>query len=245
MPSPDPAPDGYVPLDVIAHLAHGLAASLPWGLALDGLLASQLWDDRKPTLDQHGSPDNLDPDDLDLPLARCPGDGGHDWHWSATFSTAEPIAPDPVEPRMILHRIDHRDLEHTATALPMHLHDDKGRYRTRWMPILTTLTPTLTWRVVGDPDAIANLLSGICSIGRRRHTGEGVVTRWDITRRPDLDPWAAAHLAPDNTIARPTPAACLQGRHVTHGGLGWAGIRPPYFSPARARELYLPTAHWV
>ena len=31
------------PLKVRAHLAFGIAQAAPWGIALDGLLASELW----------------------------------------------------------------------------------------------------------------------------------------------------------------------------------------------------------
>jgi hypothetical protein len=35
------------------------------------------------------------PEDLDLPLARCTGDGADGWHWAATFAFPEDEVPGP------------------------------------------------------------------------------------------------------------------------------------------------------
>ncbi len=77
-----------VPLQVRAHLAAGLAHAAPWGVALDGLLAAEIWAEHKATARDAGQivpglHDTPNPADLDLPLARCTH-GKALWHWAAT-----------------------------------------------------------------------------------------------------------------------------------------------------------------
>ena len=114
----------YRPLRVTATLRHGIAHASPWTVALDGLLASQLWTHHKHT--QPPGPPALeqpDPPDMDLPLARCTADPLW-WHWAATCGWPDPVPQDP-EIRYWGTRLDHRHAEHTTTGLPQHIHDSK------------------------------------------------------------------------------------------------------------------------
>ena len=135
---------------------------------------------------------------------------------------------------------DSRALEHLCTALPAVLSDRQGRYRARRMPLLVTTCQAVTWHAVGNPDGMRTLLAGISAIGKKRRTGEGHVLSWDVRLATELDWWTAAHLHPDATLGRPTPEACLTGRRVPAGGYATAGLRPPYFHPARQHPLRLP-----
>lgn len=70
-----------VPLRVRAHLSAGIAQAAPWGIALDGLLASELWAEHKASCRATGrdyvrAMELPEPPDLDLPLARCHHGGG-------------------------------------------------------------------------------------------------------------------------------------------------------------------------
>lgn len=234
----------HQPLVVRAHLAAGIAQGAPWGIALDGLLAAELWAQQKAASRDRGADhvralDQPDPPDLDLPLARCTPAVGP-WHWAATCAY-----PDQPTARLDVHtwtgRVDRRPLEQVATALPRTVSDRQGRYRARRMPLLVSTSATVSWRAIGDPDAIRQLLEPIPSIGKKRSSGEGHVLRWDIQPAPHLDAFTAAHLHPDGTLGRPTPPACLTGHQVlVDGGRGRAGIRPPYMHPARQHDLHLP-----
>jgi CRISPR type IV-associated protein Csf3 len=233
-----------VPLQVRAHLASGIAQAAPWGIALDGLLASEMHADRKAARRAAGQPtpsllEVHDPEDLALPLARCQLDTDA-WHWAATCAWPENRAGVPVEVRYWTGRLDHRALEQLTDTMPATVSDRQGRYRARRMPLLTTPCAAVLWRAIGDPDAIAGLVGGITAIGKKRSQGEGHVLRWEVTPQPELDPWAAAHLHPDSALGRPTSPACLGDRLVASGGRGTAGLRPPYMHPARQRHLELP-----
>lgn len=233
-----------VPLRVRAQLATGIAQAAPWGIALDGLLAAEVWADHKAAARAAGGEhvramDVEEPPDLDLPLARC-APVGDPWHWAATCAQ-----PDDVAARVDVHtwtgRVDARALEQVATALPKTVSARQGRYRARRMPLLVTACRSITWHAVGDVDAVRELVEQITSIGKKRSSGEGHVLGWEVAAAPDLDVAAAGHLHPDGTLGRPTPAACLaQLGDVVDGGHGRAGIRPPYMHPGRQHDLHLP-----
>ena len=234
----------HTPLLVRARLASGIAQAAPWGIALDGLLAAELWADHKAALRAVEQPtpglfDVPDPVDLPLPLARCTSPGGL-WHWAATCAHPEGRPKLPPDVRTWTGRTDARALEQLTPTLPAVLPARQGRYRARRMPLLVTPCTAVAWHAVGDPDAIRALLDGITAIGKKRSSGEGHILAWEVTAAPELDPWAAAHLHPDGTLGRPTPGACLTGRAVAHGGRGTAGLRPPYMHPARQHTLHLP-----
>jgi CRISPR type IV-associated protein Csf3 len=236
-----------MPLRVRAHLAGGIAQAAPWGIALDGLLASRIWEQDKAAFRAAGVPyvramDRDDPPELDLPLARCETSTG-EWHWAATCHQPAPGAVTDVH--TWTGSLDHRDLERVATSLPKTVSARQGRYRSRRMPLLVTATPEITWYAVGDADRITELLKPLTSIGKKRVTGEGHVLSWEITPEPELDEFTAGHLHPDGAVGRPIPAECFEHLEqtfgqVTGGGTGRAGLRPPYMHPSVQHELHLP-----
>jgi len=236
-----------VPLRIRAHLASGIAQAAPWGIALDGLLAAELWADIKTTRRSNGHPtpgllEVDDPEDLPLPLARCCRPESGLWHWAATCAYPEGKPQHlPPDVRHWTGRLDHRGVEQLTTGLPAVVSDRQGRYRARLMPLLVTPCAAVVWTAIGDPDRVQQILGGITAIGKKRSHGEGHVLAWEVTPAPELDPWRAAHLHPDRTLGRPTPAHCLTGHAgVTDGGRGTAGLRPPYMHPARQHTLHLP-----
>ena len=172
------ADTAFAPFLVRAHLSTGLAHASPWGIALDGILAAELWADHKASALDRGeyvpalSP-QATPPDLELPLAHCTL-AGADWHWCATCSFPEDPAGDPVV-RHWASRTDHRGLEELASSVPAVISDRQGRYRARYMPLMITNSRTVTWRGVGDLTAVAAIVSGLDVIGKKRAHGEGRV----------------------------------------------------------------------
>lgn len=234
------------PMRVRAHLASGIAHAAPWGIALDGLLASELWADHKATCREARTTyvramELEDPPDLDLPLHRCTAGGSGTWHWSATCAY-----PDQDHGRLDVRswtgRVDPRALEQVAIRLPKTVSDRQGRYRARRMPLLVTPCTSVTWHAVGDVDKVGELLEPIASIGKKRSSGEGHVLRWEVTAAADLDEFTAGHLHPDGSLGRTVPEPCRArcGPNVRDGGQGRAGLRPPYMHPGRQHELVLP-----
>jgi hypothetical protein len=113
-----------------------------------------------------------------------------------------------------------------------------GRYQKRDIPVMAHPAATLTWRAVGDPDTIREILTDLPSIGKHRGVGEGLVTHWDITDTPELTPWDAGHTHEPGILGRTTPARCLDGHHsVATGPRVATPVRPPYLHPANRSSL--------
>ncbi|MFW0787931.1 hypothetical protein AAFP35_25830 [Gordonia sp. CPCC 206044] len=233
------------PLIVRAELPHGVCFGQPWGISLDGLLASVLWHRRKADEAARGEVLTYDPraipQDLDLPLARCTL--GQPWHWMCTFAHTIPATPHP-EPRTRSSRTDHADLQRLSASVPSTVTDARGHYRKRLIPAVATVTATATWRAVGDPDQIRDLLVEVTEIGKYRTSGEGRVSAWRVEEVPDDDWWSAGHEHMPGVLGRSAPAECLFDHPgITHGGRARTAVRAPYAHPSRhANHAHLPFA---
>jgi len=235
-----------VPLIVTATTPHGVVLARPWGMALDGLLASVLWHRRKWAARSAGQPiayrPEKIPETVDLPLRRCGGPEQPDWHWLATFADLHPRhAERPIDSdiRWRTSRTDHTRLQHLAPAIGRQVVSDRaGRYQARTVPVIAHPASTVTWRAVGDPVAIADLLEELPSIGKHRGVGEGVVTHWEITEAPELTEWEAGHEHCPAVLGRSVPRRCLTEPAGRRDGL--TTIRPPYLHPASRTPGYLP-----
>jgi len=245
-----PISPGMTAMTVIAELATGVASAGGWGIALDGLLAAQLWQEQKADAAWSGGPEASPAPmeservpDLDLPLARCLGDGRNEqlWHWAATCAWPGQISDDHLDVHYWTGRLDHRHTEQAAARLPTEISERQGRYRSRRMPLLAIACRHLIWRAVGDPAAVAGLVGEISAIGKKRAQGEGQVLAWRVVPEPELDPAEAAHLHPDGSLGRPCALPCLPAG-IEPAGIGDAGLRPPYMHPARRHRLALPAA---
>jgi CRISPR type IV-associated protein Csf3 len=227
-----------VAFQVTAHLQQGVALDARFGVALDGLVAGLLL--REQLGAAYGANDptdpTVDPADLNLPLGRC--DSADDWHWLATC--AQPVGVSFQEVHAWTKRLGHRTAELVADRLPRSLPSRQGRYRAHRRPLVVTVCRALTWRAVGDPDRVADLLAPVGSVGAHRNSGEGAVLAWEITPAPTGDPDRFGHLAADGRLARPCPPACAARLGVATPLLATAGIRPPYWHPRRQRQLAVP-----
>lgn len=239
-----------IPLQITATTPHGVVLSRPWGIALDGLLASVLWHRHKWAARASGKHltyhHDTPPVPIELPLSRCGTlDHDDDWHWMATFADQHPRAQatDP-DIRWRTSRTDRNRLQHlTATIGSQVVSDRAGRYQRRLIPVMAHTTATLTWRAVGDADGIRDLLADLPSIGKHRGVGEGVVTQWDVTEVPEVNPWSAGHEHEPGVLGRTTPLRCLNNTWIaTHaaGSGGTGAIRPPYLNPTTRAMVYHP-----
>lgn len=227
-----------VPMRVTAELEAGIAHAHPWGIALDGLLASLIHaaagDDNAT-----GVLDLDEPPLIELPLARC--GSVRSWHWAATCSY--PLDGHDQRPALQhwMTRTDHAALEALSATLPKTLSDARGPYRVHRVPVLVTTCTAVSWHAIGDPAQVTRLLEPVAAIGKKRAHGHGRVLSWTIEPASDLEAFDAAHLHPDGSLGRPAPTSCLTGRDVADAGIGLAGIRPPYIHPATQARLRLPT----
>ena len=222
------------------------------GCRLDGLLASVLWHRRKwpaRAAGEHFTYRHSDtPETLELPLARCGDpDNDVDWHWMATFADLRPRANDSIEPdiRWRTSCTDRQRLQHLSRVIGSQVvSDSTGRYQRRVIPVMAHPATSLTWRAVGDPDLIRDLLTDLPLIGKHRGVGEGVVTQWDVTETPDIPHWGAGHEHEPGVLGRTVPPRCLDdgaaAAGTLTGPLGAAALRPPYLHPASRTTAYHP-----
>ena len=236
-----------IALQITATTPHGVVLSRPWGVAFDGLLASVLWHRRKwaaRAAGEHFTYRHSDtPETLELPLARCGDpDNDGDWHWMATFADLHPRPHNTAEPdiRWRTSRTDCHRLQHLTPVIGRQaVSDSTGRYQRRIVPVLAHPATKLTWRAVGDPDLIRDLLTELPSIGKHRGVGEGRVTHWDVTETSDVPEWVAGHEHEPGVLGRTVPPRCLKNSTGT-GPLGAATVRPPYLHPVSRTTAYQP-----
>lgn len=237
-----------IALQITAITPHGIVLSRPWGVALDGLLASVVWHRRKWAARaaghhltyQPGEP----PETLPLPLARCGDpDADADWHWLATFADAHPRSQTITDPdiRWRTSRTDHHRLQQITPVIGRAAVSDKqGRYQRRIVPVTARPATHLTWRAVGDPDQIRDLLTDLSSIGKHTGVGEGQVTSWHITATPEIDDWSAGHEHEPGVLGRTAPPRCVEHTTINTGPPGTGSLRPPYLHPASRAAAFQP-----
>lgn len=239
----------FVPLQITAWLQQGIAVDPRHGVALDGVLASQVRDAQAYAL-APGTPGSvLDgglaeevPVEITLPLARCESGTG-EWHWLATTGQpvnhlGEPVSLTP-DPHRLLGSLDERRAEQVAIALPKHVGGPRGRYRNRLTPVLVVPAAGFVWRAVGDIEALRGLLEPLTTVGARRGSGEGTVTRWEFQITSPENPDFFAHTHPDGALGRPVPQSCASRLGIQNTVTVIAGIRPPMFHSSRQRSLVL------
>ena len=158
----------------------------------------------------------------------------------ATFADLHPRPQDATEPdiRWRTSRTDRTRLQHLSPVIGSQaVSDSTGRYQRRVVPVMAHPATTLTWRAVGDPDRIRDLLTDLPSIGKHRGVGEGLVTRWEVSETPEVPDWVAGHEHEPGVLGRTAPPRCVDEPRDA-GLLGAATVRPPYLHPASRTAAY-------
>lgn len=238
---------------VTARLRHGVVLPRVFPAPLDGIIAARvrrtrLGDDYWAEIeappraqldaDPHGSRDPAVKQYRDrqrghrLPVAQLNARRGNRWVWAATCAIVD---PDPASDLRHIHkRFDGREAEQVVDRLPANT--DVGATKANRLPYLVTVTDRVVWRALGDPDGIGAVLAEVDQIGKRKASGEGVVTGWEIVDDGPADRDAVCWL-PDGRIARPFPV-----RHADLLGLVDPdttlvdAYRPPYWRAAATTD---------
>lgn len=161
---------------------------------------------------------------IPLPLAehwRSPA-GVPLWS-STTFRTSFEV----VEDTRYLHR---RALESRMTTRSIQTR--KGRHKERRTPMPTHQVLQLQAECLGNAEEIGRLLSSVTAIGKKRASGFGVVSRWQID---EIDSFSFIQ---DGQYARPTPFVALDPIPIGLP-LQQAGFSPPYWH-AQTRTACIP-----
>jgi hypothetical protein len=107
-----------------------------------------------------------------------------------------------------------------------------GPYRAYRMPLITYVVSELEWYAIGDPDGIADLLSDITYLGKKRAYGNGRVLEWKI--EPISEDWSEIK---DGRWTRAIPH-----HHFENKLMDWirTGYRPPYWHPSCIEMCTMP-----
>lgn len=204
----------FEPLVVIAHVPAAMILYDP--LYLDNLLA---WAVVQRVTNGQGLPDTSDAYDIPLPLATLwTSEGGLPLWVSSCFLPLEEMLTGTT----YYHRRSERNRNSGARS---------GRFRDRRLPMPTVYSRQWGARCVGDRAAIAELLRGVTSLGKRR---TGIVTHWEI-KAGDFSPEEV--FISDGALTHAIPKGAEVALKVSLEGdpvlVGWT---PPQWKPS----LFLP-----
>lgn len=164
---------------------------------------------------------------IPLPLAAL-------WHsptgvplWASTDMIPH---EDAIRDELWLHR---RALEPNMTH--QNISTVKGRHKEKRTPLPALNTQTLTCFVIGDPNAIADLLRDVGSIGKKRHIA-GAVRQWEIVPAP-----AFALQDEQFRLLRPVPVSAV-GEFPIDTPFAWLGFSPPYWHTA-THQICMPPGY--
>ncbi len=206
-------------MDKIRVTAHLLSPVVTGGgyMTLDGLLAAILFDDLQDVEAAHAA----------IPVKQTNGlysaSGAIMESMKERVSFIASLRPShSIDPELILknkHGQLHRKFDTSLTNV---------------MNSYTMLTaPTVTWYADGDADRITQLITSVQFIGKRRASGFGRVSRWQI-EQDDLD----GIEGPFGEPLRPVPVDMFKG-DTTHPVVD-AAWRPAYWNPIHRTACYAP-----
>ena len=126
-------------------------------------------------------------------------------------------------------RRDADDVE--ALARPVHLGLGPGKNKLHTLPLV--ITPSVTWRCVGDRRGIIRLVKRLSHLGSWRSAGYGQVRAWEVVKE-DGDP--AEVLVAQGDAQRTLPVAWTTSAART----AIDAIASPYWHPARRMHAVVP-----
>lgn len=213
------------PMRVIARLASGIV-TIDGLLHLDGILAYVAWR-RHPERDSLPDPNLTDaPEDFALPLDRW--EHGGEWGWCASSCEADWIAEDT---RYISRPTPTAEMARFSAAPSVNV--GAGGAKAMRVPHAVRVAREVRWYARGDLDAVRDMLRDVTHLGRLRHHGAGEIMGWDVA------PWDADW----SCVRAGSPMRFLPAGFpgvADDSPVARGGIRPPYWHPARQREVLRP-----
>jgi len=219
------------PIRVVAEMSSRLVVTGS-GIQLDALLmAAVARRDDLPPLTTARQAIEAPPIDIPIALSDC---GRYYLCSSSMFAVSE------RETRRTLRRFPLAEAIDFGGSSIRTIKTGSGPCKGFMIPSEAVHVRELTWVAVGDPEAIASLLSLVTRLGRRRAVGEGLVRRWRVERVRDEERWPGwPVLSPDGAPLRPLP--------LDVPGLSpdaprrFGRTRPPYWLLAGEEEIAAPS----
>lgn len=216
----------FEPLKIQAYLATPYVGD--YGVPLDGILLAT-------AMERHyGAPPAVavghvpDYDRNLVPLAIEDADTDH-WFYRASFAAWSSYTEGVsqwVKRFNVLEAMEYYNLKRQVVI-------NKGDYKAYLEPIYYRHAETLTWHVMGDYQAISDLLTDVHGIGKHRNEGWGAIKQW-IIKRADND----YSLFDGDALMRPIPFD-----YVNEASILWMpkfmAYRPPYWAKVNEGHCYL------
>jgi len=170
-----------------------------------------------------------------LPLSKKDVAGG----W--VYRCSDPIIPSPraewvdflnkrIDTHIIASILEPKQRKNLLTS--------SGPYKMRHTPIRVRLIDCVTWFVRGDRKGINKLAKRVIALGKYRHYGYGLITRWQYNETAFDNSIIAEHNG-QNVLMKTVPV----GNHL-NGIKGYrksyGGAFPPYWHPDNKREIAVP-----
>jgi len=235
------------PMQITAYVAGSIALARPEDLALDGLLSYQilrrhfkdefyylpdpkekLFFARIP-LEMRGEPlpriQNLKTGDKWIVPAENVKDESL-WYWACSSAQIDVKGRDTqywnkrFDTQAGLS--DHIDFGGKVEKILI----EQGRYKAYHMPLPTLVCDRVTWYAYGDIDKVADLLTGIASIGKKRNYGNGNLLRVEVT--PMAEDWSEWC---NNKLMRPLPRQLGSGVKWELFDMQHTAFRAPQWHP--------------
>lgn len=180
------------PLEIVAHLRGAIC--LPYGpIALDGLLAAAvcLRDNVPPALIAK------DVVPIEIPVEREPGGRFH-------LASVSHLESEQAEHRWLNRRFPIAEAQALGSAKLKRIRIDAGACKSYRIPLPTFFAKEdrLTWWCVGEQAEIADLLSIVHYIGKKRSVGLGAVDRWSVE---PCEAWEGFPVLRNGLPLRPLP----------------------------------------
>ncbi len=214
------------PLVVTCELEHGAPVTRFDAVHFDGILANAVV---RSATDNRMLPESRLPYDIPLPLTPLWRDARGLSLWAATCFEPADIAADDM---IYLHKRAQSGVYTAGRGGKFTIDVQRGR----WMERRAGVPVVICWRwqatVLGDGEAIADILQSVSHVGKHRRAGFGEVRRWTVEDRAPLA--IGQLLTVGGRLARPVPltARSLLGNRLPEeratAAVGWT---PPYWHP--------------
>lgn len=215
------------PLKITAHLRSGFTSKFDWSVSIDGILAYQFMLEKMGidefVLTQAIISEQSPIEGLPLAVERW----GGDWWYQCSRPLYKSFGSHIAN---IHRRFNAQEAERYIGDKTKKVEITKGAYRNARLPKKITVTPEVTWYVVGKKEEIERLLKGVTHIGAQRRSGYGAVRSWSVEETED-DSKAR--------LCRALPVEFAEENNVQGLIMEWP-IRPPARLPENLRMCVIP-----
>lgn len=219
----------FVPLQITAYLANGIAVYDDWSPQLDGLIIGELIKSKNltspnPTKEQVMQ--TMAAIAYEIPLEV----------WEGIYKCSAPVYRYKCEESTKFRKRWEPDGRVDWGKRKAKFSTSEGAEKSYDLPLFVRLTARINWFAVGDQGVIESLLEGATGIGKKRSHGYGQITHWEV-KETESD-WS---LSRDGQLMKPIPSNLFQLLELpfSHDVMQW-GYKPPVWLPENKTLCVMP-----